>query len=116
MDELLFTSASVLDLLSNIEELKDKNLDIEETSSGVTITIGEIAYQVKSSQAAQVEVDEAVIEEIDNITTEAYEELSTQGVAVNEQEGVQGGPIKSLLKTLFLGGMVKMTAKMLKEV
>lgn len=115
MDELLFTSASILDLLSNVEELKDKNLDLQETESGVTITIGDIAYEIKSSDAAEVEVDESTIEEIDNITTEAYEELSVEGVDVDDKEDVQGGPIKSLLKTLLLGGMVKMTAKMLKE-
>ena len=115
MDELLFTSASVLDLLSNIEELKDKNLDIQETSSGVTITVGDNAYEIKSSQATEVEVEESVIEEIDNITSEAYEELAVQGVDVDEMEEVEGGPIKALLKTLFLGGMVKMTAKMLRE-
>lgn len=115
MDELLFTSASILDLLSNIEELKDKDLDIQESSSGVTITVGDVAYEIKSSEATEVEVDESVIEEIDNITAEAYEELSVEGVDVSDMEDVQGGPIKSLLKTLFLGGMVKMTANMLKE-
>lgn len=115
MEELLFTSASLLDLLSNIEELKDKDLDIQESSSGVTITIGETSYEIKSSDATEVEVDESIIEEIDSITTEAYEELSTDGVQVDDKEDVQGGPIKELLKTLFLGGMVKMTAKMLKQ-
>lgn len=115
MDELLFTSASVLDLLSNIEELKDKNLDLQETESGVTITIGDIAYEIKSSDATEVEVDESTIEEIDEITSDAYDELSTNGVDVDNVEEVQGGPIKTLLKNLLLGGMVKMTAKMLRE-
>ena len=115
MDELLFTSASILDLLSNVDELKDKNLDIQENSSGVTITIGETSYEIKSSEANEVAVDESVIEEIDNITSEAYDELSSQGVDVDSKADVEGGPIKSLLKTLFLGGLVKMTAKMLKE-
>lgn len=115
MDELLFTSASVLDLLSNVEELKDKNLDLQETESGVVITIGEASYEIKASQATEVEVDEAVLEEIDSITAEAYEELSASGVEVDAQEDVEGGPIKELFKTLMLGGMLRLTAKMLKK-
>ena len=115
MNELLFTSASILDLLSNIEELKDKNLDMSETSSGVTITIGDISYEIKSSEATEVEVDESIIDEIDNITAEAYEDLSVEGVDLNDKEDIEGGPIKSLLKTLLLGGMVRLTAKMLRE-
>lgn len=115
MDELLFTSASVLDLLSNIDELKGKDINLAETSSGVTITVGDVTYEIKSSDASEVEVDESIIEEIDSITTDAYEELSTDGVQVDDKEDVQGGPIKSLLKTLLLGGMIKLTAKMLRE-
>lgn len=115
MDELLFTSASILDLLSNIDELKDKNLDISEASSGVTITVGDTSYEIKSSEATEVQVDESIIEEIDIITSEAYEDLSDEGVDLNGVEDVEGGPIKSLLKTLLLGGMVRLTAKMLKE-
>lgn len=113
--EILFTSASVLDFLSNVEELKDKNLDLKETSSGVVITIGETSYEIKSSEATEIEVDESVIEEIDNITTEAYEELSSNGVEVDDKSDVKGGPIKELLKTLLLGGMIKMTNKMLRQ-
>lgn len=115
MEELLFTSASVLDLLSNIEELKDKNLDLEETESGVVITIGETSYEIKASEATEVEVDESTIEEIDNITSEAYEELSTQGVSVDSKEDVEGGPIKEFFKTLLLGGMLRLTSNMLKK-
>lgn len=113
MDELLFTSASILDLLSSIDELKDKNINLTETASGISITIGESTYEIDTANAVEVEVDEEVVEEIDEVTSEAYSELSDNGVDV--QDEVEGGPIKELIKTLMLGGMVKMTANMLKK-
>lgn len=113
MDQLVFTSASILDLLSSIDELKDKNINLTETESGISITIGESTYEINTANAIEVEVDEEVVEEIDEVTSEAYSELSDNGVDV--QDEVEGGPIKELIKTLMLGGMVKMTANMLKK-
>ena len=113
MDQLVFTSASILDLLSSIDELKDKNINLTETESGISITIGESTYEIDTANAVEVEVDEEVVEEIDEVTSEAYSELSDNGVDV--QDEVEGGPIKELVKTLMLGGMVKMTANMLKK-
>ena len=113
MEELVFTSASILDLLSSIDELKDKNINLTETESGISITIGESTYEINTANAIEVEVDEEVVEEIDEVTSEAYSELSDNGVDV--QDEVEGGPIKELIKTLMLGGMVKMTANMLKK-
>lgn len=113
MDQLVFTSASVLDLLSSIDELKDKNINLTETESGISITIGESTYEIDTANAVEVEVDEEIVEEIDEVTSEAYSELSDNGVDV--QDEVEGGPIKELIKTLMLGGMVKMTANMLKK-
>lgn len=113
MDQLVFTSASILDLLSSIDELKDKNINLTETESGISITIGESTYEIDTANAIEVEVDEEVVEEIDEVTSEAYSELSDNGVDV--QDEIEGGPIKELIKTLMLGGMVKMTANMLKK-
>ena len=113
MDQLIFTSASILDLLSSIDELKDRNINLTETESGISITIGESTYEINTANATEVEVDEEVVEEIDEVTSEAYSELSDNGVDV--QDEVEGGPIKELIKTLMLGGMVKMTANMLKK-
>ena len=113
MDQLVFTSASILDLLSSIDELKDKNINLTETESGISITIGESTYEINTADAVEVEVDEEVVQEIDEVTSEAYSELSDNGVDV--QDEVEGGPIKEIIKTLMLGGMVKMTANMLKK-
>lgn len=113
MDELLFTSASILDLLSSIDELKDKNIDLAETDSGISITVGDSIYQIRTSDATPIEVDEDVVQEVDEVTSEAYEELSADGVDIKDD--IEGGPIKELIKTLMLGGMLRLTSKMLKK-
>lgn len=114
MDELLFTSASILHLLSSIEELKDKNIRLNETTSGIEITIGDSTYEINSDDATDVQVEENVVEEINDITSEAYDDLSNDGVDVNISD-VEGGLIKELVKTLMLGGMIRMTSNMLKK-
>ena len=114
MEELLFTSASILDLLSSIEELADLDIHLEETSSGINITIGDSTYEINAKDAEEVEVPSEAVEEIADIADGAYEDLESQGASI-DSEPIEGGPIKNILKTLLLGGMVKMTAKMLKE-
>ena len=116
MDQVLFTSASILDLLSNIDELKDKNISIDELDHGFNIVVGESTYQIRSSQAEEVQVDQEVVDQVEDITYAAYDSLADEGVDVDsDDEPVTGGPIKSLIKTLMLGGLVKMTADMLKN-
>lgn len=113
MDQLVFTSASILDLLSSIDELQDKNINLTESDAGISITIGESTYEIDAQHAAEIEVDPEVVEEIDDVTAEAYSELSDDGVDIKDD--VEGGPIKELIKTLMLGGMVRMTSNMLKK-
>lgn len=113
MEELVFTSASILDLLSSIDELKDKNIDLAETDSGISITVGDSTYQIRTSDATPIEVDEDVVQEVDEVTSEAYEDLSADGVDIKDD--IEGGPIKELIKTLMLGGMLRLTSKMLKK-
>ena len=114
MDELLFTSASILDLLSNIDELKDKNIRLNETASGIEITIGDSTYSINADDATDIQVENNVVEEINDITAEAYDDLSSDGVYL-DTEDVEGGLIKELVKTLMIGGMVRMTSNMLKK-
>ena len=112
-NELLFTSASILDLLSNIAELSQLNINLIETNDGVSITIGESTYQINQADAVPIEVDTEVVDEINEVTTDAFDELADSGVRI--QDDIEGGPIKELIKTLMIGGMVKMTANMLKK-
>ena len=112
MDELMLTSASLLDILSNIDELKDKDISVNETDSGIDLSIGDSLYRILSSDAYSISVDREVVEEISDVADEAYEYLEAEGVDTSER--VEGGPIKEIVKTLLIGGMVRMTANMLK--
>ena len=112
MEELVFTSASLLDILSNIDELKDKDISVNETDSGIDLSIGDSLYRISSNDAYSISASREVVEEISDVADEAYEDLEAEGVDISER--VEGGPIKELVKTLLIGGMVKMTANMLK--
>lgn len=111
MNMLLFTPAALLDFLSSIDEFKDFDIGITESSSGdIQVQIGESTYNVDTSQATEIEVDEEAIDQVDEANEEAYDELD-----VDTQEDVEGGIIKEALKTLLVGGLVRMGAKVLKE-
>ena len=111
MNMLLFTPAALLDFLSSIDELKDVDVGITESPEGdIQVQIGESIYNVDTSQATEVEVDEEVVDQVDEANEEAYDELD-----VDTQDDVEGGIIKEALKTLLVGGLVRMGAKVLKE-
>ena len=120
-EQLLFTSAAVLDLLSSIDELADKDIHLSENDNNVTIQIGESEYAIADRNAVDVEVPPEVVDEVDEITSDAFEELSADGVDVDldddtyADEVVEGGPIKQIAKTLLLGGMLRLSAKLLQK-
>ena len=110
-DTLVLTPSALLTLLSQVEELKDLDLAIDEEEDGITIKIGENIYKLESPK--EVEVDSEVVEAIDDINEECYDELAEE-VEVDELteiEGdlVEGGIIKELIKTLAVGGLVRLT-------
>lgn len=111
MDELVFTPAAVLDLLSSIEELKDYDIDFQESSSGITLLVGESQYEIKSSSAEPVAVPEEVVEEVAEINEENYEPYLSE----DDSDPVEGGIIKELIKTLAIGGLVRLTKKAIEK-
>lgn len=117
MDEILFTSAALLDFLRQLDELSDKDISIDETGSSITVNIGESTYNIDLKQASDVEVDEEVVEEVSEVADEAYDTMESEGVEFTEttegEEVVEGGLISEALKSLLVGGMVRLTSKML---
>lgn len=115
MDEILFTSAAVLEFLSKIDELKDKDLSIDKTiDDKIQITIGDSVYEISDDNATTVEVPEESLYEISDATVDAYEELLdeqseiVQEVSTEETtENIEGGIIKELAKDLMLGGLIR---------
>ena len=125
-NEILFTPAALLDFLRQIDELADYDINVFDNEEFALITIGDSQYQIDFSNAEPVEVPEEVVDEVTDIVEETYEELGAEGevefhdvndVDITEdgeiEEVVEGGVIKELLKTLAVGGMVRLTGKVL---
>lgn len=122
MTDIVITPSGLLDLLSQIDELKDVNVGLTETADGdLQLQVGESTYQIDTSNATDVEVDEQVVDTIQDVNLDTYEELGESedmdvaDMDVADYEPVESGLIKSLAKTLLLGGLVKLTSKMLKN-
>lgn len=113
MDELLFTPAAVLDLLTQIEELKDYNINVIDAGNSIQIQIGSSTYKVNTSDVSAVEVDEDVISEVSDINTDAYDELEASG-EVEISEPIESGLLKSAVKSLLLGGLIRLVPDLMK--
>lgn len=112
-NELLFTPAALLDFLRQVDELADKDISVDEVGSALHITIGESTYNLELEDAHEVEVPEDVVEEVDDINELAYENIEDVDYTEIDDETVEGGIISEALKTLAVGGMVRLTSKLL---
>ena len=66
--QLMFTPASVVDLLLQIDELKDKTIIIAETPDGqLQLTVGDSIYMIDDNSSESVEVEEEVVEDDDYV-------------------------------------------------
>ena len=117
-NEILFTPAALLDFLRQIDELSDKDIIVNDTDATITVTIGDSTYSINTRNAEEVEVADEVVDEVAEINDTAYEEMDDiEFTEISEDEVVEGGIIKEALKTLAVGGLVRLTGKILgKEV
>lgn len=107
MEEVIFTSAGLLDLLSQIDELKDYDMHLDDNNGDITLTIGDSTYTI-SKPTDDVEIPEEALEEISDIANEAVNSFD------EVPEAVESGIVKEALKTLLVGGAVRLVAKILK--
>lgn len=114
-NEILLTPAALLDFLRQVDELADKDISVDDTGSALNITIGDSSYSIDFSQAEEVEVPTEVVDEVAEINENTYEEIDDVEYTEvsDEEEVVEGGIIKEVLKTLAVGGMVRLTGKVL---
>ena len=114
-NEILLTPAALLDFLRQVDELADKDISVDDTGSALNITIGDSSYSIDFNQAEEVEVPTEVVDEVAEINENTYEEIDdVEYTAVSdEEEVVEGGIIKEVLKTLAVGGMVRLAGKVL---
>lgn len=113
-NEILLTPAALLDFLRQVDELADKDISVDDTGSALNITIGDSSYSIDFNQAEEVEVPDEVVDEVSEINETTYEGLDdVEYTEVSDEEVVEGGLIKEALKTLAVGGLVRLTAKLL---
>lgn len=113
-EQILLTPSALFDFLSQIEELNDKEISLD-TSAGIKLNIGSSSYTIDTSKAEEFEVEEETIEDIQEINDTALDEICEDGRANIDDEPVEGGIIKELAKTLLVGGLVRLSAKLIKK-
>lgn len=114
MDEIVFTPAAVLDLLTQIEELEDYEIGIKDGVSGkLQVTVGESVYTIDTNNVAEVHVDESTVNDVEDVNQDAYSSMSDLGEV--ELEPINSGIIKQFAKTLLVGGLVRLTSKILSK-
>lgn len=116
MDSIVFTPASIIDLLSKIDELADYDISITETiDGGFQLTVGDSAYLIPDDAATDVSVPEEAVKTIEDANLEAYENLDDSiDVNMGADTPVESGILKEVAKTLLVGGIVRLGAKLLK--
>ena len=113
-NEILFTTSSLLDFLRQIEELSDKDIIVNEDGAAITVKIGDSTYAINKSDAEEVEVAPEVVDEVADINETAFEEIDDiEYTEVSDEEVIEGGLLKEALKTLAVGGLVRLTGKLL---
>lgn len=115
MNETLFTPAALLDFLLQIDELADKEISLEENGDIIRVHIGDSSYTINKDDAQEVEVPDEVVEEVGDINDATYEDIDnteyTQTPDIPEDSPIEAGLISEILKTLAVGGMVRLAGK-----
>lgn len=119
--EIVLTPAALLDLLTQIDELKDKDIGVTQGLDGMLqLQIGNSIYEIREDNATEISVDESVTSEINQANIDAYNDLANSDNIEFFEDSisnvpVQSGIIKELIKTLAVGGIVRFAANKLKK-
>jgi len=118
--EVVFTSVAVLDLLLQIDELKDYDIGLSETEDGnLQLQIGTSTYIINNDDTSVISVDDEVVDEISETAEDAYEDLLSDTAELSEVSiddtaddiPIEGGLLKDVAKSLLLGGMIRFAKK-----
>lgn len=102
MDEtLILTPSALFSFLSQIDELMGKEITVEDNGQDIEVNIGESKYVLQPGVELS-DVDSEVVDTIDEINSDGY-------VDSELEQPVEGGIIKELIKTLAIGGLVRLT-------
>ena len=110
MSEIVLTPAALLDLLSKIDELSQYNLGLTESiSGGLQLQIGNSIYNIDAENAVDVKVSDEVVDTVGEVNSEAYDNIE------ESEDYIESGIIKELAKTLLIGGLVRLSGKLLRN-
>lgn len=113
MSDIILTPSALLGFLSQVEELTGKEITFSETEDELTVTIGDSQYILDASNAPQIEIDKDSLDQIEDANEDGYDQLDEDQeldiVDIQGDEPVEGGIIKELIKTLAVGGLVRLT-------
>ena len=112
-NSMVLTQSGLLTFLTEIEQLKNLDFGIEETENGWIISIGDDKYELQSPESSEIEVDQDTVDLIEEIDDEGWNEISDE--VIEDVEPVEGGIIKEVLKTLAVGGLVRLTKNALQN-
>lgn len=113
-EQLMFTPAAILDLLSQIDELSDAPVGLSETiDNKIQITVGDSTYILECPSDVSIDVEPEIIDAIDEVNLETYQDLIDSDTVeyIDDEEPVTGGIIKEGIKSLLLGGMIRFANK-----
>lgn len=116
-EELLLTSSALISLLSKIEELQDYDLGIISENEYLELQVGDSFYRIESASEldeVSIEVEPEVFEYVEDLNEDVYDELIDSGELEGEElDTVESGILKEALKTLAIGGLVRLGKKYL---
>nr|DAK99557.1 MAG TPA: hypothetical protein [Caudoviricetes sp.] len=112
--QILFTPSSLVDFLTQVDELKDVNIGVNDDGENVSISIGDSTYQINPKSVTNIDVSDDDLDQACQANESNYDELEESG-SIELNDSVESGIIKQLLKTLAIGGIVRLAAKELKK-
>jgi hypothetical protein len=104
MEETVFTSGAILEILSQIEELSDYDISLDDTDGNITLSVGDSTYNI-SKPREEMEVPNDVVVQLADIAENAVSEY--------ESQSIESGILKTVAKTIMLGGAVRLISKLL---
>ena len=112
--QILFTPSSLVDFLTQVDELKDVNIGVNDDGENVSISIGDSTYQINPKSVTNIDVSDDDLDQACQANENNYDELEESG-SIELNDSIESGIIKQLLKTLAIGGIVRLAAKELKK-
>lgn len=112
--QILFTPSSLVDFLTQVDELKDVNIGVNDDGENVSISIGDSTYEINPKSVTDIDVSDDDVDQAFQANESNYDELEESG-SIEINDSVESGIIKQLLKTLAIGGIVRLAAKELKK-